>query len=58
MPGRLAGGRSGVAGRLRHVLRPHSHDDATTTIVIALGLIRRRFTPDHRVMHLPIPADR
>ena len=31
---------------------------ATTTVVIALGLIRRLFTPDHRLMHLPAPADR
>ena len=30
---------------------------ATTTVVIALGLIRRLFTPDHRLMHLPAPAD-
>ena len=26
---------------------------ATTTVVIALGLIRRLFTPDHRLLHLP-----
>jgi putative ABC transport system permease protein len=31
---------------------------ATTTAVIALGLIRRLFTPDHRLVHLPAPADR
>jgi hypothetical protein len=31
---------------------------ATTTVVIALGLIRRLFTPDHRLAHLPTPADR
>jgi UDP-glucose/iron transport system permease protein len=30
---------------------------ATTTVVIALGLIRRLFTPDHRLVHLPAPAD-
>ena len=30
---------------------------ATTTVVIALGLIRRLFTPDHRLVHLPTPAD-
>jgi len=30
---------------------------ATTTVVIALGLIRRLFTPDHRLIHLPAPAD-
>ena len=30
---------------------------ATTTVVIALGVIRRLFTPDHRLMHLPAPAD-
>jgi hypothetical protein len=26
--------------------------------VIALGLIRRLFTPDHRLVYLPAPADR
>jgi putative ABC transport system permease protein len=31
---------------------------ATTTVVIALGLIRRLFTPDHRLVYLPAPADR
>jgi putative ABC transport system permease protein len=31
---------------------------STTTVVIALGLIRRLFTPDHRLMHLPAPAGR
>lgn len=31
---------------------------ATTTVVVALGLIRRVFTPDHRLRHLPAPADR
>ena len=31
---------------------------ATATVVIALGLIRRLFTPDHRLMYLPTPADR
>jgi len=30
---------------------------ATTTVVIALGLIRRLFTPDHRLVYLPTPAD-
>jgi len=25
--------------------------------VIALGLIRRLFTPDHRLVYLPTPAD-
>jgi putative ABC transport system permease protein len=30
---------------------------ATITVVIALGLIRRLFTPDHRLIHLPAPAD-
>ena len=30
---------------------------ATTTTVIALGLIRRLFTPDHRLVYLPAPAD-
>ena len=30
---------------------------ATTTVVIALGLIRRMFTPDHRLIYLPTPAD-
>jgi putative ABC transport system permease protein len=30
---------------------------ATTTVVITLGLIRRLFTPDHRLVHLPTPAD-
>jgi len=25
--------------------------------VIALGLIRRLFTPDHRLVYLPAPAD-
>lgn len=30
---------------------------ATTTAVIALGLIRRLFTPDHRLLYLPTPAD-
>jgi putative ABC transport system permease protein len=28
---------------------------ATTTVVIALGLIRRLFTPDHRRVYLPVP---
>ena len=31
---------------------------AATTVVITLGLIRRLFTPDHRLVHLPTPADR
>ena len=31
---------------------------ATTTVVIALGLIHRLFTPDHRLQHLPTPAER
>ena len=30
---------------------------ATTTVVIALGLVRRLFTPDHRLAYLPAPAD-
>lgn len=30
---------------------------ATTTVVIALGLIRRLFTADHRLRYLPAPAD-
>ena len=30
---------------------------ATTTVLIALGLIRRLFTPDHRLVYLPAPAD-
>jgi len=30
---------------------------ATTTVVIALGLIRRLFTSDHRLMYLATPAD-
>ena len=30
----------------------------TTTVVIALGLIRRRFTADHRLRYLPAPAER
>jgi putative ABC transport system permease protein len=30
---------------------------ATTTVVIALGLIRRLFTPGHRLIYLPAPAD-
>jgi putative ABC transport system permease protein len=30
---------------------------ATATTVIALGLIRRLFTPDHRLLHLPASAD-
>jgi UDP-glucose/iron transport system permease protein len=30
---------------------------ATTTVVIALGLIRRLFTPDHRLLYLPTPVD-
>jgi len=30
---------------------------ATTTVVIALGLIRRLFTADHRLVNLPAPAD-
>jgi len=30
---------------------------ATTTVVIALGLIRRLFTHDHRLLYLPAPAD-
>jgi putative ABC transport system permease protein len=31
---------------------------ATTTAVIALGLVRRLFTPDHRLVYLPNPVDR
>jgi putative ABC transport system permease protein len=31
---------------------------ATTTVVIALGLIRRLFTPDHRLVYLATAADR
>jgi UDP-glucose/iron transport system permease protein len=31
---------------------------STTTVVTALGLIRRLFTSDHRLMHLPAPAGR
>jgi putative ABC transport system permease protein len=31
---------------------------STTTVVIALGLIRRLFTADHRLRSLPAPADR
>lgn len=31
---------------------------ATTTAVIALGLVRRLFTPDHRLLYLPAPAER
>ena len=30
---------------------------ATTTTVVALGLARRLFTPDHRLVRLPRPAD-
>ena len=30
---------------------------ATTTVVIALGLIRRLFTPDHRLVYLATAAD-
>ncbi|MDN3029248.1 iron export ABC transporter permease subunit FetB [Streptomyces sp. S.PB5] len=30
---------------------------ATTTVVVALGLVRRLFTPDHRLLTLPRPAD-
>jgi len=30
---------------------------ATTTAVIALGLVRRLFTHDHRLIYLPAPAD-
>jgi putative ABC transport system permease protein len=30
---------------------------ATTTAVIALGLIRRLFTPDHRLVYLATAAD-
>jgi ABC-type iron transport system FetAB permease component len=30
---------------------------ATTTVVIALGLIRRLFTQDHRLVYLPTPTD-
>jgi UDP-glucose/iron transport system permease protein len=30
---------------------------ATTTSVIALGLVRRLFTPDHRLLPLPAPAE-
>lgn len=29
----------------------------TATAVMALGLIRRLFTTDHRLIHLPLPAD-
>ncbi|AYY14262.1 iron export ABC transporter permease subunit FetB [Actinobacteria bacterium YIM 96077] len=31
---------------------------ASTTVVIALGLVRRLFTPDHRLRWLPRPAER
>lgn len=31
---------------------------ATTTTVIGLGLVRRLFTPDHRLLPLPRPPDR
>jgi hypothetical protein len=31
---------------------------ATTAMVIALGLIRRLFTPDHRLISRPAPAGR
>ncbi|NDL59666.1 ABC transporter permease [Phytoactinopolyspora mesophila] len=30
---------------------------ATTTVVVTLGLVRRLFTPDHRLCWLPRPAD-
>jgi putative ABC transport system permease protein len=30
---------------------------ATTTVAVALGLIRRLFTPDHRLAYLPAPTD-
>ncbi|MXM65895.1 iron export ABC transporter permease subunit FetB [Streptomyces sp. HUCO-GS316] len=31
---------------------------ATTTAVVAIGLVHRLFTPDHRLLPLPRPADR
>ncbi len=34
-----------------------SYRTATIMVVIARGLIRRLFTPDHRLIHLPAPAD-
>jgi ABC-type iron transport system FetAB permease component len=30
---------------------------ATATVVIAPGLVRRLFTPAHRLLYLPTPAD-
>ncbi len=30
---------------------------ATTTAVIALGLLWRLFTPDHRLVYLPVPTE-
>jgi putative ABC transport system permease protein len=30
---------------------------ATTTVVVARGLIRRLFTPDHRLVYLATAAD-
>ena len=30
---------------------------ATATTVVATGLVRRLFTPDHRLVGLPRPAD-
>jgi hypothetical protein len=30
---------------------------ATATAVVARGLVRRLFTPDHRLVHIPRPAD-
>jgi hypothetical protein len=30
---------------------------ATIAVVIAEGLIRRLFTPDHRLVYLPVPTD-
>jgi putative ABC transport system permease protein len=30
---------------------------ATATSVVAVGLVRRPFTPDHRLKSLPRPAD-
>ena len=48
----VGAGSGGVAGVLAGAAAT-----ATTTVVIALGLIRRLFTPDHRLVYLPAPAD-
>ena len=51
-------GPVGWAGLVVSLLLVAVAATATTTVVIALGLIRRLFTPDHRLVHLATAADR